>query len=86
MDMPGATAPGAGDAAWRPLYKAGAVTALLAAGVIPLQSLVFMAWPPRSTALGWFQLFLSLGSVAFLLVWNVLIARRLFTLSREQVP
>ena len=47
------------DANWRLLYRAGGVAALITAVLIPLQIVVFVAWPPplEGTAIDWFALF-----------------------------
>ena len=49
----------AADSNWRPLYRVAATAALLSAVFIPLQVLVFMAWPPplEGTVTDWFTLF-----------------------------
>jgi hypothetical protein len=43
--------------AWKPLYRVAAVAALLMVVFIPIQSIVFVVWPPPSTVIGWFTLF-----------------------------
>ncbi len=45
------------DSNWKSLYKAGGVAALAVLLFIPIQMIVFFAWPPPSTVLGWFTLF-----------------------------
>jgi hypothetical protein len=47
------------DTDWRLLYRAGGVAALITAVLIPLQIIVFIAWPPplEGTAIDWFTLF-----------------------------
>ncbi len=48
------------DAArWMPLYRLGGTAALITAIFIPLQVIIFIAWPPPTTALGYFTLFQS---------------------------
>ena len=42
---------------WKSLYKIGAAAALFGAAIIPIQMIVFIAWPPPDTAIGWFTLF-----------------------------
>lgn len=37
------------DTAWSRLYTAGGVAALLGAAIVPLQMVVFVAWPPPAT-------------------------------------
>jgi hypothetical protein len=44
------------DSRWQWLYRLGGVAALLTAIFIPFQVIIFMAWPPPSTALGYFAL------------------------------
>jgi Domain of unknown function (DUF4386) len=43
--------------AWKPLYRVAGVAALLMVVFIPIQSIVFVVWPPPSTVIGWFTLF-----------------------------
>ncbi len=43
--------------AWKPLYRMAGVAALLMVVFIPIQSIVFVVWPPPSTVIGWFTLF-----------------------------
>jgi hypothetical protein len=47
------------DSRWRPLYRIGGVAALISAVFIPIQVIVFLAWPPpiEGTAKDWFALF-----------------------------
>jgi hypothetical protein len=47
------------DASWKSLYKVGGAAALLSAVFIPIQVIVFIAWPPplAGTAGDWFGLF-----------------------------
>jgi hypothetical protein len=47
------------DAGWKSLYKAGGAAALISAVFIPIQMIVFIAWPPplNGTAGDWFRLF-----------------------------
>jgi hypothetical protein len=47
------------DSRWPWLYRLGGVAALLTAVFIPLQVVIFMAWPPPTTALGYFTVFQS---------------------------
>lgn len=42
---------------WRRLYRIGAVAALVGVGIIPVQMVIFVAWPPPDNVLGFFQLF-----------------------------
>lgn len=44
---------------WRTLYRIGGVAALISAVFIPIQVIVFLAWPPplEGTAKDWFALF-----------------------------
>jgi Domain of unknown function (DUF4386) len=47
------------DTDWRLLYRAGGVAALITAVLIPLQIIVFIAWPPplEGSVTDWFRLF-----------------------------
>lgn len=45
------------DAAWKPLYRVGGAAALTIVGFMAIQIIVFIAWPPPSTVLGYFTLF-----------------------------
>src|SRR5688572_968857 len=45
------------DPKWKGLCRTGAWAALFSAAIIPIQFIIFMAWPPPSTAAGWFALF-----------------------------
>ncbi len=45
------------DSRWNSLYNVGGAAALLMALFIPIQIMVFIAWPPPSTVTGWFTLF-----------------------------
>jgi hypothetical protein len=51
------TNPEAADSAWKWLYKVGGVAALIMAALIPIQSFIFIAWPPPSTVIDYFTLF-----------------------------
>jgi hypothetical protein len=46
---------------WKPLYRVGGVAALITAVLIPLQIIVFIAWPPplEGLVIDWFTLFQS---------------------------
>ena len=44
------------DSAWKPLYKVGGATALILLGLIPIQTIIFIAHPPPSTVIGYFTL------------------------------
>jgi hypothetical protein len=44
------------ESRWQWLYRLGGSAALITAIFIPLQVVIFMAWPPPSTALGYFAL------------------------------
>jgi hypothetical protein len=54
------------DSRWQWLYRLGGAAALLIVAFIPLQVIIFMTWPPPSTALGYFTLFQSNPLVALL--------------------
>jgi hypothetical protein len=45
------------ESAWKALYRVAAVAALLMVVFIPIQSIVFVLWPPPNTVIGWFRLF-----------------------------
>jgi Domain of unknown function (DUF4386) len=45
------------ESAWKPLYKVGAVAALIMVAFIPIQTIIFLVSPPPSTVIGWFTLF-----------------------------
>ncbi len=45
------------DSRWGWLFKIGGAAALFGVAIIPIQLLIFIAWPPPETALGWFNLF-----------------------------
>jgi hypothetical protein len=47
------------DARWSSLYRLGGIAALITAIFIPLQVVIFMAWPPPTTAQGYFAVFQS---------------------------
>jgi hypothetical protein len=47
------------DSRWQWLYRLGGAGALITAIFIPLQVIIFMAWPPPTTALGYFTVFQS---------------------------
>lgn len=44
---------------WNGLYVIGGLAALFGVALVPLQLVVFMTWPPPSTAVEWFALFQS---------------------------
>jgi Domain of unknown function (DUF4386) len=44
---------------WSTLYRVAAIAALSVVALIPLQAVVFFAWPPPSTVLGYFDVFQS---------------------------
>ena len=54
------------DSRWQWLYRLGGAAALLIVLFIPLQVVIFMTWPPPTTALGYFTLFQSNPLVALL--------------------
>ena len=45
------------DSAWKPLYRIGGVAALIVAVFIPIQAILFIAWPPPSNVIDYFVLF-----------------------------
>ena len=45
------------DSGWKGLYKVGGVAALTTLVLIPIQIIIFIAWPPPSTVIGFFTLF-----------------------------
>jgi hypothetical protein len=52
--------------AWKPLYRVAGAAALLMVAFIPIQSIVFVVWPPPSTVIGWFTLFQHNGLLGLL--------------------
>jgi hypothetical protein len=55
--------PVSAEAAWKPLYRVGAVAALVSVAVVPVAIIVFLAWPPpdfhpsASAVTDWFKLY-----------------------------
>ncbi|HTP10039.1 MAG TPA: hypothetical protein VMP08_17405 [Anaerolineae bacterium] len=45
------------DSRWQWLYRLGGIAALIVALFIPLQVVIFMAWPPPTTAQGYYTVF-----------------------------
>ena len=45
------------DSRWKGLYKVGGAAALITVVLIPISIIVFIAWPPPSTVIGYFTLF-----------------------------
>ncbi len=45
------------DDAYKPLYRIGAAAAFAVLALVPIQMLVFFAWPPPHAVLDWFALF-----------------------------
>ena len=45
------------DSAWKSLYRVGGAAALITLVLIPIQIVIFIAWPPPSTVDGYFTLF-----------------------------
>ena len=45
------------DPRWSWLYRIGSIVALVTVAFIPLQAIVFIAWPPPATAVDYFALF-----------------------------
>ncbi len=45
------------DSAWKPLYRIGAVVALIMLVFIPIQGFVYFKWPPPTAVNDWFTLF-----------------------------
>lgn len=45
------------DSKWAWLYKIGGIAALVIVVIIPIQSFIFVTWPPPTTVLGYFTLF-----------------------------
>jgi hypothetical protein len=52
--------------AWKPLYRVGAVAALLSVACIAVAVTVFLAWPPPTTIESWFALFQRNGFLGLL--------------------
>lgn len=57
MTEPFAVLPRSDDAAWRSLYRVSGVAALAMFVLIPIQSILFVAFPPPATAIDYFALF-----------------------------
>ena len=45
------------DSAWKSLYRVGGAAALITLVLMPIQIVIFIAWPPPSTVDGYFTLF-----------------------------
>lgn len=45
------------ESRWHRLYRVGAVAALIGVGLIPVQMVIFVVWPPPDSVLHFFQLF-----------------------------
>jgi hypothetical protein len=63
------------DQQWKSLCRISATVALIMVAIVPLQTYIFITWPPPSTALGYFTLFqnnwlLGLLDLDLLLVVN----------------
>jgi hypothetical protein len=54
------------DSRWNWLYRIGGAAAVLSVAIVPIQIVVFMAWPPPSTMADWFTLFQNNGLVGLL--------------------
>ena len=52
--------------AWQPLYLVAGATALSIVGIMVIQIIVYIAWPPPSTVLGYFTLFHQNGLLGLL--------------------
>ncbi len=52
--------------AWKPLYRVGGAAALTIVGIMVIQIIVYIAWPPPSTVLGYFTLFHRNGLLGLL--------------------
>lgn len=42
---------------WSSLYGIGGIAALVAVALIPIQTAIFILWPPPTTVLGYFSIF-----------------------------
>jgi hypothetical protein len=42
---------------WSALYKTGSLSAAAVLAFIPLQTVIYAAWPPPTTVTGWFELY-----------------------------
>lgn len=63
------------NSAWKPLYRIGAIVALMMLVIIPIQGFIYFKWPPPTTVIDWFTLFqkkpfLGLLSLDFLYIIN----------------
>lgn len=83
------------DSAWKPLYRVGGTVALTIVGIMVIQIIVFIAWPPPSTVIDYFTLFhknalLGLLSLDLLYIVNnallVLIYLALYAALRRASP
>jgi len=45
------------DERWQPMYRIGAIAAILVLAFVPLQMAVYFAAPPPATVRGWFELY-----------------------------
>ncbi|MFZ5946329.1 MAG: hypothetical protein ACOYT9_00575 [Patescibacteria group bacterium] len=54
------------DQQWKRFYKISAMVALIMVVIVPVQSFIFITWPPPSTALGYFTLFHNNWLLGFL--------------------
>lgn len=66
------------DSRWKDLYKIGGAAALISAVFIPIQVIVFIAWPPPSTPIGWFTLFQNNRLVGLIDLDLLLVADNVF--------
>lgn len=57
MPTPVSASPVPVESAWRPLLRVAAVTALVGVALIPVQLVIYIAWPPPATVTGFFHVF-----------------------------
>lgn len=54
------------DSRWSWLYRIGGAAAVLSVIIVPIQIVVFIAWPPPSTIVDWFAMFQDNGLLGLL--------------------
>lgn len=67
-----------GKSEWGTLYRVAGAVALVMAGFIPIQILVYVIWPPPQTVAGWYELFRENKLVGLLDMDLLLMADQLF--------
>jgi hypothetical protein len=54
------------ESTWKSLYRMAGVAALITLAFMPVQIVVFIAWPPPGNVIGWFTLFRTAPVVALI--------------------